>query len=153
MNIAVREVSFVRQNHKKMKEFGICICICQFFFVSLQPIIDTLMKHKTYSLLFLAFCGIVLLAPSCKSDGPGKPSEQPKSDVTVMIYGSGGGSLDRCMIGKGSKPLVSASFWLRRPSATQMTWPSAAVCAVHAGVSSRCSALACDQQRPGGVHG
>lgn len=62
------------------------------------PIIATRMKHYAYYRLFLALCGIVLLAPSCKSDSPGKSEEQPKSDVTVMIYGSGGGSLDRSMI-------------------------------------------------------
>ena len=54
------------------------------------PIIATHMKRYAYYRLFLALCGIVLLAPSCKSDGPGKSEEQPKSDVTVMIYGSGG---------------------------------------------------------------
>ena len=36
------------------------------------------MKHNLYSLLFLALCGIVLLAPACKSDGPDVP-ERAKS--------------------------------------------------------------------------
>ena len=61
--------------------------------------IVTRMKHHAYYLLSLALCGLVLLAPSCRSDRPDGP-EPAKSDVTVMIYGSGGGSLDRSMIGK-----------------------------------------------------
>jgi hypothetical protein len=41
----------------------------------------------------------MLLIPSRKSNDPDVPDKE-KSDVTVMIYGAGGGSLDRSMIGK-----------------------------------------------------
>jgi hypothetical protein len=57
------------------------------------------MKNNAYSVLILAICSFVLFASSCRTDKPEVPV-QPKSDVTVMIYGSGGGSLDRSMIGK-----------------------------------------------------
>ena len=57
------------------------------------------MKNNAYTLLSLAICSFVLFASSCRTDKPDIPV-QPKSDVTVMIYGSGGGSLDRSMIGK-----------------------------------------------------
>ena len=57
------------------------------------------MKKNAYTVLILTICSFVLFASSCRTDKPEVPV-QPKSDVTVMIYGSGGGSLDRSMIGK-----------------------------------------------------
>jgi len=58
------------------------------------------MKKIVHNLLttFLFFFVVVIL-PSCHEDVPEKPDSE-KSDVTVMIYGAGGGSLDRSMIGK-----------------------------------------------------
>lgn len=57
------------------------------------------MKHNAHYLLILALCSIGLLTPSCKSNDPVVPNHEA-TDVTVMIYGAGGGSLDRSMIGK-----------------------------------------------------
>ena len=57
------------------------------------------MKRIAHFFLLFALWGIVLLAPSCKSNDPEVPSREA-TDVTVMIYGAGGGSLDRSMIGK-----------------------------------------------------
>ena len=69
------------------------------FFVLSWEITPTRMKHKAYYFFVLAICSLVLFASSCRTDKPDIPVH-PKSDVTVMIYGSGGGSLDRSMIGK-----------------------------------------------------
>ena len=67
------------------------------FFVLSWEITITPMKNNAYSVVILAICCFVLFASSCRTDKPEVPV-QPKSDVTVMIYGSGGGSLDRSMI-------------------------------------------------------
>ena len=48
------------------------------FFRTFVPDYCYTMKHNLYSLLFLALCGIVLLAPACKSDGPDpQPCRRP----------------------------------------------------------------------------
>ena len=57
---------------------------------------------------FFAICSMILI-PSCKSNDPDVPDRE-KSDVTVMIYGAGGGSLDRSMIGK-FRQLYRADAW------------------------------------------
>lgn len=67
------------------------------FFVLSWEITPTRMKHKADYFFVLAICSLVLFASSCRTDKTDMPI-QPKSDVTVMIYGSGGGSLDRSMI-------------------------------------------------------
>lgn len=54
-------------------------------------------KLKTYTLLLLLF-GVAAFLPSCNKDDNKGPAKEPQAEYTLMLYGCGGGNLDKYML-------------------------------------------------------